>query len=283
MPADSVTHYPFVRVLRMFGLSRSALERLIEAGFVQPHVDGQGRRWFDFQDLVLLRMADALRREGIAPRRIVAALTKLRSHLPAEMPLTGLRVSALGSQVVVHDRVSPWLAESGQLMFDFGVPARTSSAALFAIELPNGDRGPDPDAADTWLAHGAGLEASNAAEAESAYRRALAIDPEHEGALLNLGALLSEQRRATEAIALYERALASALHGSALLRFNLAIALEDLGRFDEALLRYEQALALDAELHDAHYNAACVLEKLGDAQAALRHFSAYRRARRSDG
>jgi hypothetical protein len=33
----------------------------------------------------------------------------------------------------------------------------------------------------------------------------------------------------------------------------------------------------DPALLDAHYNAGCLLEKMGDGQGALRHFSAYRR------
>ena len=62
-----------------------------------------------------------------------------------------------------------------------------------------------------------------------------------------------------------------------LLHFNHAIALEDLGLFHQAIASYVEALKLDPDLVDAHYNAGCLLEKMGDAQGALRHFSAYRR------
>ena len=51
----------------------------------------------------------------------------------------------------------------------------------------------------------------------------------------------------------------------------------------EALAAYERALALDSTLADAHYNAGMLLEALGDAQAAIRHFSAYRRLHRTEG
>lgn len=43
---------------------------------------------------------------------------------------------------------------------------------------------------------------------------------------------------------------------------------------------YRSALALAPDLADAHYNAARLHEQLGDAQRAVRHFSAYRRLQR---
>ena len=64
---------------------------------------------------------------------------------------------------------------------------------------------------------------------------------------------------------------------SALLHFNRAIALEDLSQPGEALKSYEQCLALSPDLADAHYNAARLHEMLGHAQAAVKHYSAYRR------
>ena len=64
---------------------------------------------------------------------------------------------------------------------------------------------------------------------------------------------------------------------AALLHYNLAIALEDARRETDALAAYERCLALAPSMADAHYNAARLHEKLGDRQAALRHYSAYRR------
>ena len=57
------------------------------------------------------------------------------------------------------------------------------------------------------------------------------------------------------------------------------MALEDLGRIREALASYERCLELDPDLADAHFNAAILHEKLGQAQGAVRHYSAYRRLR----
>ena len=42
----------------------------------------------------------------------------------------------------------------------------------------------------------------------------------------------------------------------------------------------KEALEYDPDMADAHYNIGRLLEKQGDAQGALRHFSAYRRLAR---
>jgi tetratricopeptide (TPR) repeat protein len=62
-----------------------------------------------------------------------------------------------------------------------------------------------------------------------------------------------------------------------LLHFNRGIALEDGNRLEEALQSYERCLELAPNLADAHYNAARLYEQRGQAQLAVRHYSAYRR------
>ena len=87
-----------------------------------------------------------------------------------------------------------------------------------------------------------------------------------------------ESAHIAEAVALHE----AALHHCpdvALLHFNHAVALEDQGRFADALAGYEQALQRDHTLADAHFNAARLHDQLGHKQQAIRHFSAYRRLR----
>ncbi len=54
------------------------------------------------------------------------------------------------------------------------------------------------------------------------------------------------------------------------------MALEDLGREGDALAAYENAVALDPQNADAHYNAANLCERLGRPADALRHLKEYR-------
>jgi len=77
-------------------------------------------------------------------------------------------------------------------------------------------------------------------------------------------------------IPLGERATITLRPDDATAAFNLAVAIEDQGRTDEALEQYERAVAIDARNPDAHYNAARLYEKSGKLAAAIRHLRAYR-------
>ena len=63
--------------------------------------------------------------------------------------------------------------------------------------------------------------------------------------------------------------------------FNLGTALEELGRWGEALTGYRRALQLDPEYADAHFNLARLYEQLGRPAAALRHLRTYHWLKRS--
>jgi tetratricopeptide (TPR) repeat protein len=58
------------------------------------------------------------------------------------------------------------------------------------------------------------------------------------------------------------------------------VALEDLGKIPEALLAYENALKVEPDNADAHFNAAALAERLGQAATALRHLRTYRKLTR---
>jgi tetratricopeptide (TPR) repeat protein len=91
--------------------------------------------------------------------------------------------------------------------------------------------------------------------------------------------MLCEAQHCDAAVSLYDSAIV-ACPNSALIRFNRAVALEDLGRIEQAVSSYELSLKLDPSLADAHFNIARLKERLGDSQSALRHFNAYRKLRR---
>ena len=290
-PAGATT-YTIRALQEMLGLSRGVISGLVASGFVTPGRGPRNEYRFTFQDIVLLRTAVELQAAHIAPRKIVSALKKLRATLPSELPLTGLRITAVGNDVTVRDGRSQWHADSGQMVMDFEVAPDRGTVAMFKRPVPIASIPPRPvgekkerarpfaaplreDAAAVF-SRGEALEASDPAAAEAAYRKVLALDPDHGDAYLNLGALLCESRRCGEAVALYDEALRRR-PGEALLHFNRAIALEDQGRTDEALVAYHASLQLAPDLADAHYNAARLHEQLGDAKQAVRHFSAYRR------
>jgi tetratricopeptide (TPR) repeat protein len=260
------------------GLSRTVLAGLIGAGFVTPARGARNEHRFTFQDLMLLRTAHGLQQSGIPPRKILKSLAKLKSALPAELPLTGLRITAVGADVAVRDRAGTLEATSGQLLMDFEVSAVGASVAF----LDRTDRG-EPSAtapgAKALLRHGERQEAAGDAQsAEASYRQAIALAPDCADAYLNLGAMLCETSRCDDAVELYETAIAQC-PGSAWIWFNRGIALEDQDKVAEAIASYERSLELEPDLADAHFNLGRLREASGDPRGALRHFSAYRRLR----
>jgi tetratricopeptide (TPR) repeat protein len=227
-------------VERLLRLSRSTIRALIEAGFVSP-ARGPRNAWlFSFQDLIVLRTAQALADAKVPQRRITRSVKELRRHLPESMPLSGLSIGAVGERVVVKEGGSRWQAESGQYLLAFeGDPA---DGSLSVIE--RGEESPESPA---------GLDAR-----------------------INLGVSLHEAGRLTEAARAYRDALAA--HGNdPVLLFNLGVLLEDMDRVPDAIKAYQAALRADPALADGHYNLALVFQKAGKPREALRHMSQYRR------
>lgn len=254
----------------MLGISRGAVTSLIRAGFVTPTRGPRNEYRFGFQDVVLLRTALDLRAAGVSPRRILNALRRLRATLPAELPLSGLRMAAVGDRIAVCERNAAWEAESGQLLLDLANIPQDRGPALRAVTPAA------PGDAAALLARGAALESADPTGAEAAYRLAISIAPDDAAAYVNLGALLCESRRSGEALQVCDEATRHC-PGEPFVYFNRAIALEDVGRFTEAVASYEQCLELAPDLADAHFNAARLHEYLGNAQRAVRHLSTYRR------
>ena len=261
----------------MLGLSRTTVTGLIAAGFVAPVRGPRNEHRFSFQDLMLLRTAFALQQASIPPRKILRSLAKLKANLPLELPLTGLRISAVGANVAVRDRSGQWQADTGQLLMDFEVCEVAGSVAFLEPAVPS-----KISPSIEWFQRGEALEPSDIQAAEAAYRRAIELDPLRPAPYLNLGAVLCEASRCDEAVELYERAV-EVIGDEPLIHFNHAIALEDQKRVADAIAAYQRALALDARFADAHFNLGVLLESAGDLKGALRHFNAYRRLEHSGG
>jgi hypothetical protein len=257
-------------VERLVGLARSTVRTLVDAGFVSPG-RGARRAWlFTFQDLIVLRAAQALVAARVPSRRITRSLKELRRHLPDAMPLSGLSICAVGDRVVVKEGSGAWQAESGQYLLGFdGDPVNGS---LSVIERPQRTAAPGED----WFEQAVELEAADPAAALRAYERAVETDPAHLDAHINLGRLLHEAGRLADAERVYRSAL-TRCGADAVLLYNLGVLLDDLGRKAEAKEAYETALRGDPTLADCHYNLALLYEELARPKDALRHMAQYRR------
>jgi tetratricopeptide (TPR) repeat protein len=256
---------------RLLGLPKRVIDGLIAAGFVVPTDGPRGQPRLNFQDLVVLRVAQGLAAAALPARRIARTLTRLREQLP-DVPPGRLRVEAIGKTIVVREGAGRWVADSGQYLLAFEVAAVQGEVRFInrAAATPAGD----------WFEQALALEEHDPRAAPAAYRRAIEQDATCSGAYANLGRILHAQGSLDEAQALYEAGL-TACDADATLLFNLAVLLEDRNAPDEAAQRYLQALALEPDLADAHCNLGLLYERTGNARAALRHLSAYRQLTRA--
>lgn len=248
----------------MLGLSPSQIRAYAARGVLRPERGERGELRFGFEDLVILRTAGELA-EKVPERRVRRVLSHLRDQLADEESLTGVRLEADGSRVLVREGENVWNAESGQEVFDFEVArARAETARLHEAT------------AEDWFELALDLEDTAPAEARAAYERAIDLDPHHVDAQVNLGRILHEAGAPLAAEKHYRAALeVEPNHPVAI--FNLGVALEDLGRLTEAARTYLNAIALDPDNYDAHYNLAGIYERRGDKAAAVQHLKICKR------
>jgi tetratricopeptide (TPR) repeat protein len=271
MGTARVHQYGVREVEKLLRLPRSTIRALIDAGFVSP-ARGPRKAWrFSFQDLIVLRTAQALVAAKVPAKRITRSVRELRRHLPAAMPLSGLSICAVADKVVVKEGASRWQAESGQYLLAFeGDPANGSLSIM--------ERKPAaPKAsANDWFDRGIDLEEADPAAALGAYAEAIKLDPRLVDAHVNRGWLLHEAGRFDEAEQAY-RAAITACGSEPLVLYNLGVLLVDMDRKKEAIEVYEAAVRANPGFADCHYNLALLCEELEMPREAIRHMAQYRR------
>lgn len=270
-------HYGAKEVEKLLRLPRSTISALIKAGFVTPERGPRNSWRFSFQDMIVLRTAQALTEAKVPARRITRSLQQLRRQLPESMPLSGLSISAVGDQVVVRDGAAQRQVETGQYLLAFeGDP---QAGRLSVVEAHPAQKRPAAraqDSAQDWFDQAVELEVDDPQGSIKAYERSITLDPDHLAARVNLGRLLHEAGQLQQAETVYRQAIA-ACGEDALLLYNLAVVLEDAGRIGEALQTYEAALRNDPGFADCCYNLALLCKRLDRPREAIRYMSQYRR------
>jgi tetratricopeptide (TPR) repeat protein len=258
--------YSLADLKRLFGLPPGLIKSLSQAGFITQPAN-RGKSHYTFQDLLVLRVAGALKAAKISTPKITAALEQIRSAIPSGR-LPAIALAASGKDLAVREGSREWEA-SGQ----YGLPLEARPAASSVAALRR-----TPEVSPASIAHehfqrGHLLEDSDLVAARAAYLAALSAQEDHLEARINLGRLLHLDGQLKAAERLYRQAKSQ----SALLSFNLATLLEDLEREEEAVAAYREALAQDPLLHDAHFNLSRLYEKAERPREALKHLLAYKR------
>ena len=229
---------------------------------------------YSFSDLVAIQTLIKLRENHIAPRRIGEALAALRRKLDwVKEPLAELRIvsdgktdrgPSAGREDGGHQRADPIRFRRGRIW-------RTVKS------LPEKKRSPNRlRESETWFQKGLDLEETGAPveAAVDAYRKALELNPQAAGALVNLGTICYRQRKFAEAEKYYRDAVA-ADPDYPLAQFNLGNLYDEQGRIGEAFAHYRRALQLNPGYADAHFNIALLCERTGDALKAVHHWKTY--------
>jgi tetratricopeptide (TPR) repeat protein len=108
-------------------------------------------------------------------------------------------------------------------------------------------------------------------EAIAQYEQAVQLNPDYADAHNNLGVALKNQGHLSEAIAQYEEAL-RANPNFAEAYNNLGVAFMETGRFQEAIDSYRRALRIKPEYAEVHFNLAGALRNAGNLEEAVRHY-----------
>jgi tetratricopeptide (TPR) repeat protein len=181
-----------------------------------------------------------------------------------------------------------------EALYGLGMLAQQVGKPQVAEELLNTAVSAQPEFLKGWFSLGNVCQAQGKlAEAESAYQRAIALKPDAAPLYNNLGYTLQQQGKFEEAIACYQKSLelepncieADVNWGNALytqgkllkdeqlhyaqLNHNLGVARKQAGDLKNAVAYYQQAIALQPDLVEAHYNLGIALQEQGELEAAM--------------
>ena len=274
-PTPPVPGYARDEVRRMLAVSERQLRAWEKQGLVPASEN------FGFSDLLALKTLKKLRDLRITPGRIKLAVASLRRRLTdIDQPLAQLRITVEGRNLAVHvsgDRMEPI---SGQLLFDFDAKEieklRAFPEKREVAETQNQAAQTREQEAEFWFQRGLALEEAGApvADAAGAYRKAIEINPQASGALVNLGTISFRMRKLPDAESYYLRAV-QADPSYALAHFNLGNLFDEQGRVEEARGYYLSAIRLNPRYADAHFNLALLCERNNEVLRAIGYWQAY--------
>lgn len=173
------------------------------------------------------------------------------------------------------------IEESGLVRFDVGKALFPLARAGFISEVgrrqPVDDEGEGHPIAAHLELGGAFYDAGMLEDAAREYEEALAVDPDHAGAHFRLGVIALRRGEFETALGSFDL-LPDDVRGSYPVLRNRALALELMGRFDDALAVLEDAGELQPDDHGVTLARGIVFLMKGDVKSARQTLNAYRRA-----
>ncbi len=237
------------------------------------------QRWrFSFQDLIVLRTAQALADAHVPQRRITRSVRELRRHLPESMPLSGLAIGAVADRVVVREGRSALAGGLGP------VPARVRGRSR--RRLAHRDRArraraacPGAWSARDWFDRGARARSEGCRGGDAGVPQAIEADAANLDARINLGWLLHEAKRLPDADASIRTRCRRAVKMPSCSSTSACCS-----RTWRASPKRSARIAPRSRATRAWPTATttwrCSTERLGKSKDAIRHMSQYRRLTR---
>jgi tetratricopeptide (TPR) repeat protein len=258
--------YSREQILRMLGVSERQLRSWEKQEFVR------GGDAFSFRDMIALRALVKLRGLKVPAQKIRQALISLRRRLAhVESPLSELSLHWDGRRISVGVAGQKMEAVSGQILLDFEGMKAGGVAAFEA--RPRGNAAME---AEMFFQRGLALEETGAPieEAIEAYLKAIELNPEAAGALVNVGTIYFRQGKLKKAEKCYQDAIAADAEYP-LAYFNLGNLYDEQGKSETARGYYVSAIKLDPAYADAYFNLALICERAGEGMKALSYWKAY--------
>jgi tetratricopeptide (TPR) repeat protein len=231
--------------------------------------------YFDFREVAAVRRLAELVDAGVDAAEIATGLRSLHTLYPdLERPLAQLDLLARDRQLVHRDRAGRLMTADGQRLIDFE-PVAVPADAPVVLQFPASP--PACVTADEWLARA--LTAAEGGDFEGAVadaREAIRLEPSRSDLHRNLAEL---QYRAGDIAAATERLRVALDFDRADLEAwtQLGCLLAEGDRTAEALSAFDAALAIHAELPEAHFHKAELLHRLGRTAEGVPHWETYLR------
>lgn len=304
LDASRVGMFSSAHAARLFSIPESRLRYWSQTGFIVPKVRNRGRRYYDFQDLISIKVAKELLDSGLTLQKVRRSLDALRLQLPLiDAPLARLRIRSEHERILVDDGSATYEAASGQMLLDFDVQAlRDEASKVVALpwvdaaavaeaaapRVPAAANGPvladaGERSAYDWFVHGTECEARwdgvNLADqmfldAQRAYEKAIELDERFAAAHTNLGTLLAQAGDLEAARDCFDAALTCDADQPEA-RCNLAELALRSGDHELAVEGFREVLRIVPDHMEAHYGLARALIAQGSRTRALAHLERF--------
>lgn len=274
----------------------------VRRGLIRPVKIVHRLHYFDFAQVASAKFLLDLVRSGVPVSRIRDNLRDMEVWFPGVgKSLVQLGVMEQDGRLMVRLEDGSLADSRGQLQIEFRAPEgaserepsssreiRHDNVVPLPIRKPDSPSepsvfrpgqakpsGPDSPFGGSWFDAALSFEESGwLDDAASAYQNALAIDGPSAELAFNLGNVLYRLGRKEESV---QRFLQAVELEPAFIESwnNLANALFEIDRPEEAVRALRKALAVDPRYADAHYNLAEVLHHLRRNEEAAVHWKAY--------